>query len=75
MQETEKRNAKNGLLETKRAQAEACATKRKNAGKMPAVQNRNAPAGAGAQFLTGRLYHSGNTGQVKLLGQGAAKRP
>jgi hypothetical protein len=38
------------------------------AGKMPALQNRNAPAGAGAQFLTRELYQNGNTGQVKKLG-------
>jgi hypothetical protein len=54
-------------LETERAQAEACVTKRKNAGKMPALQNGNAPARAGAQFLTGQLYYSGNAGQVKKL--------
>src|SRR5229473_2429770 len=38
------------------------------AGKTPAAQNRNAPAGAGAQFPTGILYHNGDAGQVKKLG-------
>jgi hypothetical protein len=35
---------------------------------MPVLQNRNAPAGAGAQFATGVLYHDGNAGQVEELG-------
>jgi hypothetical protein len=42
-------------------------TEKERAGKMPALQNRNIPAGAGAQFSTGILYHSGNTAQVKTL--------
>jgi hypothetical protein len=42
-------------------------TEKERAGKMPALQNRNTPAGAGAQFSTGILYHSGNTDQVKKL--------
>src|SRR6266446_673943 len=41
-------------------------SRRTLAGK-PAVQNRNAPAGAGAQFSTGILYHSGNAAQVREL--------
>jgi hypothetical protein len=35
---------------------------------VPVLQNRNAPAGAGAWFSTGGLYHNGNAGQVKKLG-------
>jgi len=35
---------------------------------VPRGTNRNAPAGAEAQFPTGILYHNGNAGQVEELG-------
>ncbi len=41
----------------------------RNAGKMPALQNRNAPTGVGAQFYTEISYHNGNAGQAKNYGQ------
>ncbi len=37
--------------------------KRKAANRVIGVPNRNAPAGGGAQFTTGILYHNGTAGQ------------
>jgi hypothetical protein len=52
----------------KKAQAEACATDKKQRRQDAGGTKQKRPGLAGAQYTTGILYRNGNRGQVKKLG-------